>query len=60
MKSSNQINSSSKANTNMSADAKMALQRFELENEIIEENDLYYFDENEIDELYKAKPWKKE
>jgi hypothetical protein len=38
----------------------MALQRFELENEIIEENELFYFDENEIDELYKLKPWKKE
>lgn len=44
----------------MSADSQMALQRFELENEIIDESNLFHFDETEIDKLYKAKPWKKE
>jgi hypothetical protein len=55
-----QINSKQSAKTTLSSDAKQALQRFELENEIIDENDLYFFDETEIDRLYAQKPWKKE
>jgi hypothetical protein len=38
-------------------DASMAKQRFELENEIIEE-ELYKFDEAEVDKLFEDKPWK--
>jgi len=44
----------------MSADAEMAQKRFELENEIIEEEQLYHFDEAEVDKLFADKPWKKE
>ena len=44
----------------MSADAAMAQKRFELENEIIEEEQLYHFDEAEVDKLFKERPWKKE
>lgn len=38
----------------------MAQARFELENEIIQEDVLFHFDEKEEDALYAAKPWKKE
>lgn len=41
-------------------DSQIALKRFELENEIVEENALYHFDQDESDRLYKEKPWKKE
>ena len=44
----------------MAADTKVAQQRFELENEVIEEEQLYHFDEEEVDKLFKEKPWKKE
>ena len=43
----------------MNKDAKTALQRFEMENEIIQEDTLYFFDENEVDKLFEQKPWKK-
>ena len=39
-------------------DSQIALKRFELENEIVEENALYHFDEEESNRLYKTKPWK--
>lgn len=54
----NQINSKTKGSKPLSEDAKTALKRFELENEIIEENNLYFFDENEIERLYQKRPWK--
>jgi len=41
------------------SDAKIAQKRFELENEIITEDQLYFFDENEVDKLFAEKPWKK-
>jgi hypothetical protein len=44
----------------MSKDAEVALKRFELENEIIDEQELYHFDEAEVDKLFAEKPWKKE
>ena len=44
----------------MSKDAEVALKRFELENEIIDEQELYHFDEAEVDALFAQKPWKKE
>ena len=34
--------------------------KFELENEIVTENELFNFDENEANEIYAAKPWKKD
>ena len=50
-----QINSSMVA-----ADAKMAQQRFELENEILDEEVIFNFDEAEVDRLFDTKPWRKE
>ena len=53
-----QINSSTKG---MTSDAKNALMRFELENnvnEVLDDKDFYHFDEDEVDMLYKTKPWK--
>ena len=44
----------------MTQDARNALNRFVLENEIIDEANLYDFDEEEANRLYKEKPWKKE
>ena len=44
----------------MKADTLMAEQRWELENEIIQEDIIFSFDEAEEDRLYAAKPWKKE
>jgi len=44
----------------MDKDANMAKQRFEMENEVIKEEELYFFDENEADRLYAEKPWKKD
>jgi COP9 signalosome complex subunit 5 len=44
----------------LSEDAQMALQRFEMENEVIKEDELYFFDEDEADRLFKEKPWKKD
>ena len=38
--------------TKLSKDAKTALQTFEMENEIIQEDTLYYFDEKEVDKLF--------
>ena len=38
----------------------MAKQRFEMENEVIKEEELYFFDENEADHLYAERPWKKD
>ena len=42
------------------SDAEMAQKRFELENEIIEEEALYHFDDAEVERLFKERPWKKE
>ena len=53
-----QINSSTKG---MTSDAKNALMRFELENnvnEVLDDKDFYHFDEDEVETLYKTKPWK--
>ena len=44
----------------MSSGAKNAKMKFELENDVIDENELFQFDENEANELYQAKPWKKD
>ena len=38
---------------------KMAQQTFMLENEVIDDKELYHFDEGENDKLFKDKPWKK-
>jgi COP9 signalosome complex subunit 5 len=43
----------------LSEDAEMALNRFEMENEVIKEEELYHFDEDEADRLFNEKPWKK-
>ncbi len=43
----------------MSADAQMAKQRFELENEIIDEEQLFTVDQEEIDKMFRDRPWKK-
>ena len=53
-----QINSSTKG---MTSDAKNALMKFELENdvnEVLDDKDFYHFDEAEVDKLYDTKPWK--
>ena len=58
MKQSNQIDSSmggGKANI----DSKMAQATFMLENEVIDDKELYHFDEGENDKLFDNKPWKK-
>jgi hypothetical protein len=55
---STQINSSTKP---MTQDAKNALMKFELENdvnEVLDDKDFYHFDEAEVDKLYETKPWK--
>ena len=44
----------------ITSDQEMAQKRFELENEIVEEEKLYHFDEAEVDKLFKEKPWKKD
>jgi hypothetical protein len=33
--------------------------KFELENDVVDEIELLDFDENEANEIYKAKPWKR-
>jgi COP9 signalosome complex subunit 5 len=38
----------------------MAQAKFELDNEIIQEEELFAHDEQEEDRLYAAKPWKKD
>jgi len=38
--------------TKLSSDAQNALKKFELENEIITEEELYFFDEKEVDKLF--------
>ena len=56
---SSQINSSTAKG--MSSDAKNALMKFELENdvnEVLDDKDFYHFDEAEVDKLYDTKPWK--
>jgi len=40
-------------------DAVMMQKRFELENEVIEDQ-LYHFSEEEVDRLFEQKPWLKE
>lgn len=34
--------------------------KFELENDVIDENELFNFDENEANEIFEKKPWKKD
>ena len=46
----------------MTTDARNAQMRFELENDVqvVDEQELYHFDEAEVDQLFKDRPWKKE
>jgi hypothetical protein len=43
----------------MQSQVAVARQRFELENEIVQEEDLFKFDEAENERLFKEKPWRK-
>lgn len=43
----------------MSNDTKNALKKFELENEIQNDEDFYNWDQDAVDKFYDAKAWKK-